>query len=268
MSSRLKLFQVDAFAREVFRGNPAAVVPLDRWLNDETLAAIARENNLSETAFLLPRGEDFEIRWFTPEVEVDLCGHATLASGWVVLNRLQPERQRVTFHSKSGPLVVAREDGTDALAMWLPSRPPSPVLARPELAEALGARPREILAARDYLVVFENEAQIRALSPDMAKLKTLDRFGVCVTAPGSNGVDFVSRFFAPGEGIPEDPVTGSAHSTLVPYWSKRLGKERLVARQLSARGGELDCVNEGERVRLVGRAVLFFEGEIAAELRA
>lgn len=265
MSSRLKLFHVDAFARARFGGNPAAVVLLERWPEDEVLASVARENNLSETAFLLPRGEDFDLRWFTPAVEVDLCGHATFASGWVVLNRLQPQRARVVFHTKSGALEVARAEG-DALSMWLPSRPATEPVSEAEraaVAEALGATPREVLASRDYLAVFGSAEEVRALAPSMERLAGLQRFGMCVTAPGDKGgPDFVSRFFAPAEGIPEDPVTGSAHCTLVPYWSRRLAKKSLLAHQLSARGGELHCVDEGGRVRLSGRVVPYLEGEI------
>lgn len=270
MSSRLPLFHLDAFTRRPFGGNPAAVILLESWPDDALLQAIAQENNLSETAFLVRRHDAFDIRWFTPTVEVDLCGHATLASGWVVLHRLEPSWTKVVFHSKSGPLEVERAGtgsthGEGALAMRLPAHPAAHVDGAQEaIARALGAAPVEVLAARDYLVVFEREEQVRSLTPDMAKVAALERFGVIVTAPSSQpGVDFVSRFFAPREGIPEDPVTGSAHCSLVPYWSKRLGRTTLEARQISARGGELSCVDEGATVRLIGHAALYLEGEIA-----
>jgi PhzF family phenazine biosynthesis protein len=255
---KLRLYQVDAFASRAFTGNPAAVVPLDRWLPDATMQAIAAENNLSETAFFVGEKGYFQIRWMTPTEEVDLCGHATLASAWVVLNVLEPARSVVTFDSKSGPLVVTREG--DLLALDFPSRPPEPATAAlPALAEAIGRTPREAWAARDYMAVFDSADEVRALRPDMARVAALDRFALIVTAPG-DGVDFVSRFFAPAEGVPEDPVTGSAHCTLVPYWARRLGKVRLTARQVSARGGELECEDRGPRVRIAGRAVKFLEG--------
>jgi PhzF family phenazine biosynthesis protein len=258
---KLRLVQIDAFASHVFAGNPAAVVPLERWLEDETLQAIATENNLSETAFLVGGNGEYHIRWMTPAAEVDLCGHATLASGWLVLNDLEPGRREVRFASRSGPLRVVAED--DRLALDFPARPPEPAAgAGDALGEALGRRPAVALAAhRDYMAVFETEAEVRALRPDMGRLSALDRLGVIATAPGSDS-DFVSRFFAPGLDVPEDPVTGSAHCTLVPYWSKRLGRSRLFARQVSARGGELWCEDQGERVRIAGRAVPYLEGVI------
>lgn len=262
MSSRFRLFQVDAFTRRRFSGNPAAVVPLERWLDDVVMRDIARENNLSETAFFVPQGDDYAIRWFTPEVEVELCGHATLSSGWVVLHRLAPHRSSVTFHSQSGPLRVEKAD--DALALWLPSRPPRQVES-PGLEAALGRAPVEVWAARKLMAVFESEEEVRAIRPDMQALAALWRGGVIITAPGRE-VDFVSRYFTPGEGVPEDPVTGSAHCTLVPYWSRRLGKQSLLARQVSARGGELACVDEGERVRLTGHVVPYLEGVIEVDV--
>jgi PhzF family phenazine biosynthesis protein len=257
---KLRLFQVDAFASRVFAGNPAAVVPLERWLDDVTLQSVATENNLSETAFFVGGEGRYEIRWMTPAAEVDLCGHATLASAWVVFNVLEPGRAEVHFRSKSGPLRVVAEG--DRLALDFPSRPPEPAddtVGR--LAEALGRRPAKALASRDYLAVYEREDDVRALKPDMAKVAALDRMGVIATAPGRE-CDFVSRFFGPQVGVPEDPVTGSAHCTLVPYWSKRLGKGRLFARQVSARGGELWCEDQGERVKIAGKAVKFLEGMI------
>ncbi len=256
----LPIYQVDAFASRVFAGNPAAVVPLQRWLDDATLQGIAAENNLSETAFLVGGSGEYQIRWMTPTDEVDLCGHATLASAWIVFNRLEPGRRDVAFRSRSGPLRVSA-DG-DRLALDFPARPPEPADASLDgVAGALGARPAAVLAARDYLAVFASEREVRALRPDMAKTAALDRMAVIATAPGSD-CDFVSRFFAPGVGVPEDPVTGSAHCTLVPYWSKRLGRTSLFGRQVSPRGGELWCEDRGERVSIAGCAALFLEGTI------
>lgn len=256
---RLPIYQVDAFTDAVFGGNPAAVVPLERWLPDPVLTAIAAENNLSETAFLVPAGEGFELRWFTPTVEVDLCGHATLASAFVVCTLLRPGRTRVAFTTrKAGTLTVEREG--ERLVLDFPSRPPGPVDADPALLPGLGgAAPIEVLSSRDYLVLYPDEAAVRALEPDFRILNHLDR-AVIVTAPGSGGIDFVSRFFAPTHGIDEDPVTGSAHCTLVPYWAKRLGRARLEARQVSRRGGALSCELAGDRVRMAGGAVLYLEG--------
>jgi len=256
---RIPLYQIDAFTSRVFSGNPAAVCPLERWLEDPTLQSIAAENNLSETAFLVPAGREYEIRWFTPTTEVDLCGHATLASGWVVLDRLEPARNEVTFRSKSGPLTVTRD--ADLLALDFPARPPSPTEVSEELASALGCRPHEAGAARDLMAVYGSEEEVRSLRPDIDRLPALPAFAVVVTAPGREA-DFVSRFFAPRQGVAEDPVTGSAHCTLVPYWARRLGRPRLRALQVSARGGELLCEDRGERVRIAGRAVKYLEGTI------
>ncbi len=256
---RLPIYQIDAFAPRVFGGNPAAIVPLDSWLPDSVMQSIAAENNLAETAFFVPEGEDYALRWFTPAVEVDLCGHATLASAHLIFSRMTPGRGQVRFTTRSGPLTVTRQG--EMLALELPARPPEPCSSPPGLEAAFGRAPKEVMAARDYLLVYESEADIRALNPDMARIATLDRFAAIVTAPGTD-CDFVSRFFAPGQGVPEDPVTGSAHCTLIPYWSKRLGKSRLSARQLSARGGELMCEDRGARVVVAGRAVLYLEGSI------
>jgi predicted PhzF superfamily epimerase YddE/YHI9 len=263
---KLPIYQIDAFASAVFAGNPAAVCPLEGWVPDETMQAIAAENNLAETAFFVPRadgagpgGRDYDLRWFTPEAEVDLCGHATLASGHVVFTALEPGRDRVTFHTKSGPLTVRREG--DLLAMDFPSRPAVRCDPPPGLAEALGRSPAEVWKARDVMAVFDSEHVVRGLSPSFDRIRALGVFGVIATAPGSD-VDFVSRFFAPLMGIPEDPVTGSAHCTLVPYWAKRLGKSRLAARQVSARGGDLLCEDRGERVSMAGRAIQYLEGRI------
>jgi PhzF family phenazine biosynthesis protein len=257
---KLRLFQIDAFAGQVFGGNPAAVVPLERWLDDKTLQSIASENNLSETAFFVGEKGYFQIRWMTPTEEIDLCGHATLAAAWVVFNEIEKGRAEVHFRSKSGPLRVSALG--DTLSLDFPSRPPEAAGGSiAGLAEALGARPRDVLAARDYMAVFETEDDVRALRPDMPKVAALDRMAVIVTAPGRD-CDFVSRFFVPSMGIPEDPVTGSAHCTLVPYWSKRLGRTKLFARQVSARGGELWCEDRGERVSIAGRCVRYLEGTI------
>ncbi len=255
----LVLFQVDAFTRRLFGGNPAAVCPLDLWLPYSTMQAIAAENNLSETAFFVPEGERYGLRWFTPAVEVDLCGHATLGSAYVIFERLRPEAGEVRFLTRSGELVVVR-DG-ERLRMNFPARPPQACEAHPDLVAALGGEPRVVLGARDYLVVYETAEEVAALRPDMERLKRVDRFATIVTAPGDD-CDFVSRFFAPSKGVPEDPVTGSAHCTLSPYWSGRLGKRSLYARQISARGGELWCEDAGERVSMAGEAVLYLEGRI------
>jgi PhzF family phenazine biosynthesis protein len=258
---RIPLYQIDAFADGPFTGNPAAVCPLEEWLPDDVMQAIAAENNLSETAFFVPEGDGYRLRWFTPTTEVDLCGHATLASALVVFRWLMPQRSEVTFQTQqAGPLTVSR-DG-DLLALDFPARPPSPCAMPDGLAAALGRPPAAVLAARDYLAVYETADDIRALTPDFAAIARLDRFAVIATAPGTGGIDFVSRFFAPARGVDEDPVTGSAHCTLIPYWAGRLGKMRLEARQLSRRGGALTCALQGDRVTIAGHAVLYLEGRI------
>jgi len=261
----VKLYQVDAFTSRRFAGNPAAVCPLDRWLPDAVMQAIAAENNLAETAFFVPRGELFDLRWFTPTVEVDLCGHATLATGFVLMTKLEPQRRRAVFHTRSGALTVER-DG-DLLTMDFPAQRPLPIDPPAGLADALGSRPTEVLSAlgTHLVAVFDSAAQVRALAPDFSAVARLDCFGVSVTAPGGGDdrdVDFVSRFFAPARGVPEDPVTGSAHCRLVPYWAGRLGKTSLRARQVSARGGELACRLVGDRVQLAGDAVLVVTGTL------
>lgn len=256
----IPIYQVDAFADRVFGGNPAAVCPLDTWLPDAVMQAIAAENNLSETAFFVPRGDDYDLRWFTPGVEVDLCGHATLGSAWVIFNRLAPERSVVRFHTRSGVLTVKR-DG-DSLAMDLPANPAKPCDDAPGLLEALGAKPPEVLTTRDHFVaVFPTQAEVRDLAPDFGRMAALDRWAVMVTAPGDD-VDFVSRFFAPRKGVPEDPVTGSAHCVLTPFWAARLGRNELTARQISRRGGSLRCRLLGDRVELVGRVAPYLQGTI------
>jgi PhzF family phenazine biosynthesis protein len=257
---QLAIHVVDAFTDRVFRGNPAAVVPLAAWLPDDLLQAIAAENALSETAYLVREGAGWRIRWFTPRVEVALCGHATLASAHVVLTRLTPGAARVEFTSKSGPLVVTQEG--DLLVLDFPTQPAETCATPTALIEALGREPIETRRkAHSYLAVYERAEEVVALAPDMARVAALDRASVIATAPGTD-CDFVSRFFAPSIGIPEDPVTGSAHCTLVPYWSARLGRARLRARQVSQRGGELWCEDRGERVRIGGRAAHYLEGTI------
>jgi PhzF family phenazine biosynthesis protein len=255
----LPIYQVDAFTDRLFAGNPAAVCPLDAWLPDAAMQAIAAENNLSETAFFVPRGEDYDLRWFTPTVETDLCGHATQASGFIVMNRLAPQRSSVRFHTRSGPLTVTRQG--DMFAIDLPAQPPEPCTMPPKFAGALGRNPAQILGAVKYLAIYDSAADVAALAPDTAAMMDIDRDGVIVSAPG-NDCDFVSRYFAPHAGIPEDPVTGSAHCTLVPYWAKRLGRTTLHARQISRRGGELFCELKGDRVVIAGRAALYLEGRI------
>ncbi|HTY99370.1 MAG TPA: PhzF family phenazine biosynthesis protein [Rhodocyclaceae bacterium] len=255
---KLTQYQVDAFARRPFEGNPAAVCPLASWLPDAVLQAIAEENNLSETAFFVPAGEAFHLRWFTPAAEVDLCGHATLASAHVLFTHLGHRQPAIVFQTRSGELTVERRG--ELLSMNFPARQPEPCAAPGPLIEGLGRQPLEVLAADDYLAVFESEAAVRALAPDFGQLCRLDRRGVIVTAPG-DGTDFVSRFFAPKLRVPEDPVTGSAHCTLAPYWAARLGKTSLAARQVSKRGGEIGCELRGERVLLAGRAVTVMTSE-------
>jgi PhzF family phenazine biosynthesis protein len=259
-AQRIPMYQVDAFAGHVFSGNPAAICPLENWLPDSQMQAIAGENNLAETAFFVRNGAGYKLRWFTPLVEVELCGHATLASAFVILNDLTPGEPSVSFDTKSGVLTVTREG--DLYSLDFPSRPPEACdNVYPGLVPALGGKPVTVLSARDYLVVYGSEDELRALRPDMSALMKVDRFAVIATAPGREA-DFVSRFFAPAKGVPEDPVTGSAHCTLIPYWSKRLGKQKLHAYQVSPRGGELWCEDRGARVTISGKAVRFFEGAI------
>lgn len=256
---RLPLYVVDAFTSRTFGGNPAAVCPLDKWLPETLMQSIASENNLSETAFFVPRGADYELRWFTPVAEIDLAGHPTLATAWTILDKLGAKRDELVFHTKIGDRLVVTREG-DRLAMDFPSRPPAPK-AIGDAAEALRAKPTEVLAARDGFVVLESEDEVRALAPDMAKVAALDCMAVIATAPGKD-CDFVSRFFAPKHNIPEDPVTGSAHCTLIPYWAKRLGKTEMFARQVSKRGGEIWCRHRGERVTIAGHCAPYLEGHI------
>lgn len=256
---RLPIYQVDAFSARIFAGNPAAVMPLETWLPDATLQAIAAENNLSETAFFVREGTGWRLRWFTPRSEVDLCGHATLATAHVMRAKLGLWSGRIAFETRSGTLIVS--EAGDKLVLDFPAQPASPVEAPAGLAAALGVTPREVLQNIDLVCVLDTAQQVRALAPDIAVLARIDVRGVIVTAAGDD-CDFVSRFFAPRAGIDEDPVTGSAHCKLIPYWSRRLGKTQLFARQVSARGGELWCEHRGERVTMAGQAVLFLEGVV------
>lgn len=255
----LTIYQVDAFTKRLFAGNPAAVIPLEAWLDDALLQNIAQENNLSETVYFVQSGERFHIRWFTPEVEVDLCGHATLASAWVLFNRLGYTGDEVIFDSASGELRVSRAG--DTLIMDFPQNPPSPCVINDALCQALGASPESALVAGFNLFVYGCEAEVAALAPDFSALAQADSKPCICTAPGEE-VDFVSRFFAPTKGINEDPVTGSAHTVLAPYWGQRLNKNNLCARQISARGGEIGCELIEGRVKLAGEACLFMEGTI------
>ncbi len=262
---RIPYLQINAFTRQPFRGNPAAVCPLDEWLPDAVLQAIARENNVSETAFFIPAADDdnevdFHLRWFTPEVEVDLCGHATLAAGHAILSNLKGRGEAVRFQSQSGLLIVTRDD--DRLALDFPTRPPRRAEMPDGLAEAMGRAPRDFLTGgRDHLLIYEDEGTVRALAPDFAALRAHGRHGFIATAPGRD-CDFVSRCFFPGFGIDEDPVTGSAHCVLGPYWAERLGRSRMFARQLSRRGGELWLEMRDDRIHIAGHCVEVIAGEM------
>jgi predicted PhzF superfamily epimerase YddE/YHI9 len=253
------MYHIDAFTDRVFGGNPAAVVLLDDWLPDSVLAAIAAENNLPETAFVIARGEVMPLRWLTPTVEVDLCGHATLAAAHVILNHVRPAAASVTFSTRSGNLMVTRD--RDMLSMDFPARPGQPIEITGDLCSALGERPSEVYLARDLLAIYADESRIRKFQPDFRRIESLPAFALIISAPGDTA-DYVYRFFAPCQGIPEDPATGSANCTLVPYWTNRLGKPDLTANQLSARGGALRCSLRGERVLIAGRTVEYLQGEI------
>ena len=258
---KFPIFQVDAFTDKVFGGNPAAVCPLEEWLPDEIMQRIAMENAVAETAFFKQVGQGFEIRWFTPEIEMDLCGHATLAAAHVIAKHLNYVSPVIKFQSNSGELSVAVQD--ELLALNFPARKPMPSQAPPIILEAIQHPPSEVLKSRDYVLVFEDESTIRHLNPNQGLLDqiNLDPGGVVVTAKGEQ-VDFVSRFFTPQASIFEDPVTGSAHCSLIPYWSEKLGKDSMHALQLSPRTGKLFCQHLGSRVLISGRAVTFLEGYI------
>jgi PhzF family phenazine biosynthesis protein len=263
----LTIYQVDAFADQRFAGNPAAVVPLESWLPDATMQAIAAENNLSETAFIVPEPAEsvaqYHIRWFTPTVEVALCGHATLGTAFVIFRYLNPEWSEVAFQSKSGILTVKMRDDA-LLELDFPADPPMMCDMLDGLSEALGAMPLQVLRGKtDILVRLENEATVRHLQPDFALLGSIKARGVIVTAKCDNPeIDFVSRFFGPQSGVNEDPVTGSAHCILVPYWAEQLEKTQFHAQQISARGGDLWCELQAERVKIAGKAVTYLEGKI------
>ncbi|NOZ08541.1 MAG: PhzF family phenazine biosynthesis protein [FCB group bacterium] len=256
---RIPLFHVDAFTSKIFRGNPAAVCPLDAWLTTEQMQQIAAENNLSETAFFVENGSSYELRWFTPKIEVDLCGHATLASAHILFTELGYTKKVIHFKTAGGDLKVSRSN--ELLTLDFPATPPEKFETPLRLVHALGAEPEAVYRSRDIMAVFETQSIVKNIRPDFAYLKDLDCLGVIITAPGTV-VDFVSRFFAPAAGVDEDPVTGSAHTTLIPYWADRLKKDKLLAYQISDRGGELLCVNSIGRVYITGRAFTYFKGEI------
>ncbi len=256
----IPIFQVDAFTDKMFSGNPAAVCLLEEWLTESQMQAIAAENNLSETAFLVPRGDDYALRWFTPQCEVRLCGHATLASAFVIFTSVQPGKTSVRFDTRSGILAVERRH--DLLVLDFPAAIPAVCDGPAALAQGLKDMPEVVLRTDDnYFAVYASERQVRALQPDSVALKLLHPRGVAVTAPGES-TDFVSRYFAPSYGITEDPVTGSTHCSLVPYWSGRLGKTQLHGRQVSSRGGDLHCELRGSRVLIAGRAIQYMQGTI------
>ncbi len=258
------LFQVDAFTARLFSGNPAAVVALSSWPEDRILQAVAAENNLSETAFFVLAAHGFDLRWFTPLCEVDLCGHATLAAAHVLFQHLAWPNPVIVFHTRSGEITTWREG--ERIVMDFPTKNLIPCAMPPKLVAGLGVKPQEILATdRDYVAIYDDPQTVLAIRPDHEVLRVLDRPGIAVSALATGvgeGVDFVSRFFAPRLGVPEDPVTGSAHCALAPYWAKRLGKSLLAARQVSSRGGDILCGVGGDRVTLSGHAVTFLTGEI------
>jgi len=258
----LQIFQVDAFTKKPLSGNPAAVCPLTEWLSGETMQKIAAENNLSETAFFVKRKDDYEIRWFTPTVEINLCGHATLATSFVIFNCLNLEDEQIKFYShRSGDLSVEKRG--DVLVLDFPKYDLNEGNAPAGLAEAFGKTPKQFWETQGNMamLLFETEDDIENLEPDMSALSKLDFDEFIVTAKGASA-DFVSRLFAPRIGIPEDPVTGATHCSLIPYWARQLGKEKLYARQLSKRGGELFCELKGDRVKIGGNATLYLKGEI------
>jgi len=257
---KITIYQVDAFTDKVFGGNPAAVCPLDKWIDAGLMQNIALENNLSETAFFVPKGDAFEIRWFTPKLEINLAGHPTLATAHVIFDHLGYAREEILFQTmKSGELKASKKNGI--IRLDFPGYDVGKVAPPEPLLKGLGAPPKEVFLGRDYFAVYNNEKEILALDPDFRELARLDCLGIIVTAPGDS-CDFVSRFFAPRAGINEDPVTGSAHTLLIPYWAKKLNKNKLHAYQVSERRGELFCEYLGERVIIGGRAVTFMKGEI------
>ena len=257
---KIPLYQVDAFTSKIFKGNPAAVCPLKNWLPDKVMQDIAKENNLSETAFFIKNNTEFQIRWFTPKTEIDLAGHPTLATAHVILNELKMDFKEIIFKTKIKDTLTVTYD-QNIFTMNFPSRPPKLEKNMDLISDALGKKPNVLLYNRDAVAVFRNEQVIKSINPDMEKLKKLHYLSVIVTAPGDN-VDFVSRNFAPKLGIPEDPVTGSAHCELIPYWSEVLKKKKLIANQISERGGKIYCDDHNNRVTIGGEAVTFLRGEI------
>ncbi|MCG6191836.1 PhzF family phenazine biosynthesis protein [Leptospira sp. FAT2] len=257
---KLRILQIDAFAQKVFQGNPAAVCPLQEWISDERMQKIAMENNLSETVFFVREGESYRIRWFTPLREVDLCGHATLATAFYLFDEGGFTGDRIRFQSLSGELNVFKKE--NVLYLDFPSRKPALVEAPEIVLNSFSIRPKEVWKARDYMLVYENETQLREVQCDIQGLRNMDALGVILTCPGSGEFDFLSRFFSASIGLAEDPVTGSSHCTLIPFWSERLGKKSLQAYQASSRGGKLFCENLGERVRIGGTCVSYLEGWI------
>lgn len=256
----IPLYQVDAFTDQVFGGNPAAVCPLKEWIDSDTMQKIAQENNLSETAFFVQKDDAFEIRWFTPKVEINLAGHPTLATAWVIYNELNHQNDKIRFVSPlSGELLIERKD--QLICMNFPANKAIPIPTDQLLTEALGKEPSEVLKSRDLLVIYKNQSDIEKITPDFALLAKLETFGIIISAPGETA-DFVSRFFAPRAGVNEDPVTGSAHTTLIPYWAEKLNKTKLNAIQISERTGKLQCEYLGNRVKISGEAKLFMKGEI------
>lgn len=256
------LYQIDAFADKVFSGNPAAVIPLKQWISKELMQQIAAENNLAETVFFVPEKDEYHIRWFTPELEIDLCGHATLAAAYVLYNHLGYEEALIRFQSQSGPLTISREGDLICLDFpsWMPQRLteyPEELIPGLKLSAYVG-----VYKKRDYIIELETEQDVLNVRPDFSLLNKIDVIGIIITAPGKN-CDFVSRFFAPNCGIPEDPVTGSSHSQLIPFWSEKLNKKNMHAKQLSARGGEIWCEQKGDRVIMKGKAAFYMKGEIS-----
>ncbi len=260
---KIPLYQIDAFASKLFEGNPAAVCPLDKWLPDEIMQSIAAENNLSETAFFVPRGNGFHIRWFTPASEVDLCGHATLAAAYILFNTLGYKKDKIEFDSKSGILTVTKDN--EWLIMDFPAQPPVSCDIPEEIIKAFNIEPINCLKSEDFIVVFEREIDIESAHPDFGQLIKLDLRGVIITAKSSR-YDFVARFFAPKYGIPEDPVTGSAYTQLAPYWVSKIGPKRFSVKQMSSRGGELTCEIVDDRVIISGKALKYLEGKINIEI--
>ncbi|MBW0433365.1 PhzF family phenazine biosynthesis protein [Leptospira yasudae] len=257
---KLRILQIDAFAEKVFQGNPAAVCPLQEWISDERMQKIAMENNLSETVFFVREGESYRIRWFTPLREVDLCGHATLATAFYLFNEGGFTGDRIRFESLSGELNVFKKE--NVLYLDFPSRKPAPVTASEPILNSFSIRPKEVWKARDYMLVYENETQLRDVQCDIQGLRNMDALGVILTCPSSGEFDFLSRFFSASIGLAEDPVTGSSHCTLIPFWSERLNKKSLHAFQASSRGGKLFCEYLDERVRIGGTCVSYLEGWI------